>query len=205
MSTQNITKTMVNAMDLTSMSSYVFQDTVQDFLAPQSTYKLLAYLASVSNDQNLMMCETRYGDHSAALSINPTNKLLTFDRWNLLPEFPNSIPSIPNLIVMIDNIMTLDGLNKYKDHILATSVFCVSPANEATGPPEGNDQYTIYQFLLENNYQGIIVFDKINYGGLPVNLWSKIDDQYKTDVTFLAGGDGTGVVQFNKKFTFENI
>ena len=39
---------MVNAMDLTSMSSYVSQDTVQDFLAPQSTYKLLAYLASLS-------------------------------------------------------------------------------------------------------------------------------------------------------------
>ena len=205
MSTQNITRTMVNSVDLTPMSSYVFQETVQYFLAPQSTYKLLGYLSSLSDNQTFVMCETRSGEHSAALLLNSTNKLYTFDRWNLLTEFPNSIPSIPNLIIMIDDIITLDGLNKYKDLILSTSIFCINPANGSHGPPEGNDQYVIYQFLLENNYQGIIVFDKINYGDLQTNLWSKIDDQYKTDVTFLAGGDGAGVVQFNKKFTFENI
>jgi len=206
MSTQNITKTMVNSVDLTSMSGYVFQETVQqNFLAPQSTYKLLAYLASLSNDQKLIMCETRSGEHSVALSINPTNKVTTVDRWNLLPEFPNSIPSIPNLTIIIDDIMTIEGLNKYKSLILSTSVFCISPTDEPHGPPDGNYQYTIYQFLLENNYQGVIVFDAIYYGGLPVNLWAKIDDQYKVDVTFLASANGTGVVQFNKKFTFENI
>lgn len=206
MSIQNITKTMVNAVDLTSMSGYVFPETVQqNFLAPQSTYKLLAYLSSLSNNQNLIMCETRSGEYSVALAINPTNKVTTIDRWNLLQEFPNSIPSIPNLTIIIDDVMTIDGLNKYKDLILSTSVFCISPAEEPHGPPDGNYQYTIYQFLLENNYQGVIVFDQIYYGGLFVNLWAKIDDQYKVDVTFLASGSGTGVVQFNKKFTFENI
>ena len=118
MSTQNITKTMVNAVDLTSMSSYVFPETVQqNFLAPQSTYKLLAYLSSLSNNQNLIMCETRSGEYSVALAINPTSKVTTIDRWNLLQEFPNSIPSIPNLTIIIDDVMTIDGLNKYKDLI----------------------------------------------------------------------------------------
>jgi hypothetical protein len=205
MSTQNITKTMVNAMDLTSMSSYVFQDTVQYFLASQSTYKLLAYLSSVSNDQNLLMCETRSGEYAVAFAINLTSKVTTIDRWNLLQDFPNSIPSIPNLTIVIDDITTIEGLNKYKDLILSTSVFCINMADDPHGPPDGNIQYTIYKFLLDNNYQGVIIFDQIYYGGLPVNLWAKIDDQYKVDVTFLAGGNGTGVVQFNKKFTFENI
>ena len=205
MSTQNITKTMVNAMDLTSMSSYVFQDTVQYFLAPQSTYKLLAYLSSLSNNQNFLMCETRSGEYSVALAINTTNKVTTIDRWNLLQDFPNSIPSIPNLSIIIDDVITTEGLNKYRDLILSTSVFCINMSNDPHGPPDGNNQYIMYQYLLENNYQGVIVFDQIYYGGLPVNLWAKIDDQYKVDVTFLAGGNGTGVVQFNKKFTFENI
>ena len=206
MSTQNITKTMVNAVDLTSMSGYVCPDTVQqNFLAPQSTYKLLAYLSSLSNDQNLIMCETRTGEYAAALSINLTNKVTTIDRWNLLTEFPNSISSIPNLTIIIDNIMTIEGLNKYKDLILSTSVFCITPAMEPHGPPDVNYQYTIYQFLLQNDYQGVIVFYGIYFGGLPVNLWAKIDDQYKTDVTFITNQLGTGVVQFNKKFTFENV
>ena len=121
MSIQNITKTMVNAVDLTSMSGYVFPETVQqNFLAPQSTYKLLDYLSSLSNNQNLIMCETRSGEYSVALAINPTNKVTTISLQSIILSYvvvslilrhlPGVVLKVPTDCPMVALLIVVDLL-----------------------------------------------------------------------------------------------
>jgi hypothetical protein len=68
-------------------------------------------------------------------------------------------------------------------------------------PHEGVIENKILQFLKTANYQGIILFDDIWYfKTMRDNIWYKIDEEYKLDVTEYSHWSGCGIVSFNKEY-----
>ena len=65
-------------------------------------------------------------------------------------------------------------------------------------PHEGVLEYQFYLWLKSNSYKGVIIFDDIHYfEGMRNNLWDKIEDSEKEDITYLGHWSGTGFVKFN--------
>jgi hypothetical protein len=73
-------------------------------------------------------------------------------------------------------------------------------------------EFNMYQWLKENNYDGIIIFDDIYLGKkghmfenrrleghyMYQNLWSKIPECDKICISNLGHKSGTGIINFNQ-------
>jgi len=64
-------------------------------------------------------------------------------------------------------------------------------------PHEGKDEYVFYEWLRDNNYKGVLICDDIHhFEAMRNNFWSKIPNEFKTDLTSQGHWSGTGKVQF---------
>ena len=107
-----------------------------------------------------------------------------------------------------ENLLNSSYQNKpeIKEHILTSDIIMVD-----IDPHTGILEYEFYLFLKKNNYKGIIIFDDIMLSKpghkyehrkkeghfMFQNLWEKIPDNEKIDITHLGHESGTSIVNFN--------
>lgn len=60
----------------------------------------------------------------------------------------------------------------------------------------GKMERLIYDFLVENKWSGLLIYDDIYYGYPMVQMWNSIDHPSKHDLTKLGHSFGTGIIIF---------
>lgn len=159
------------------------------FLAPPGNnhYSLLAYLSLQKDNQVIFELGTHHGTSSLAMSINSSSRIVTYDiadRYGITPQPKN----VERRIGDIFNLGQADQLLKADMIFLDTA-------------HEGPFEWKVYNFLLENNYKGILVLDDIHWNAPMKKFWEGITTA-KYDITDIGHGvcpdgiAGTGIVDF---------
>ena len=188
-----IIKKDVNLIDLTSFVNCITrQDHKTIFLAPpgENHYGLLAYLSLIKNNQFIVELGTHHGTSSLALSVNSTNHILTYDiidRYGIRPQPKNVERKIGDIFDL-----------KNEDILLKTNFIFLDTAHT------GTFEWKVYNFLVNNNYKGILVLDDIHWNNPMKDFWNGINIT-KYDITDIGHGicpdgiAGTGIVDFSNQ------
>jgi hypothetical protein len=163
-------------------------------------HRLLAYLSTCFNDSIIIDVLTEHGQDALALSYNPSNTVMTFSHKNKMTESQRASKFQSRKIELHEeNLWNAKVRKQWKDHILSSSLIFVD-----VDPHDGYLEYELYAWLKRNKYTGMIVFDDItHFDGMRNNLWSKIEEDEKYDISFLGHFSGTGLVIFPEYSRFE--
>ncbi len=155
-------------------------------------YRLLSYFSTFFNNSVIFDIGTHEGKSALALSYNETNKVISFD---ILSKFKGNIESKSNVEFHIENIFYKTNLDKWKEKLLSSPLIFIDIA-----PHDGFLEYDMVMWLKEHDYKGIIILDDIwYYRDMRINLWYKIEPEYRYDVTEFGHWAGTGLVIFNSE------
>lgn len=166
-------------------------------------YKLLAYLSTLFNDVDIFDIGTHMGSSALALSYNPNNRVYTFDLLDKIKPGPNSIKSRPNVTFSQDNLMEEAGREEWEERLLKSPLIFFD-----IDPHDGFLEYEFYKYLIQKNYQGLLICDDIYYfKGMRDKFWYLIPSEHKYSITHFGHWSGTGVVCLNKDhpITFEGV
>jgi hypothetical protein len=157
-------------------------------------YKLLSYLSKQINNAIIFDIGTHKGFSALALSHNKNNTVYTFDLYDKInEEDKKNLWSNNNVKFSTDNLMDDLTRNKWKDLILNSSIIFID-----IDPHEGTEEYKFYLWLKENKYKGLLILDDIFYfKEMRDNIWHKIPNIEKYDLTRFGHWSGTGFVVFN--------
>jgi|9_EtaG_2_1085328.scaffolds.fasta_scaffold04713_2 fibronectin type 3 domain-containing protein len=160
-------------------------------------YHLLGYMSTMVNDSVIIDTGTHRGSSALALSYNQSNKVLTYDIERFRGGIDNNIKNIPSNIESNCNMSITDLIKSNPQLVLGTSLFFLDINHE------GPDEIEVFDFLLSNNYKGILILDDIHYNNQMEQVWDyvKSNDVLTLDVTkygHLLDSAGTGIVVFNK-------
>jgi len=186
-----IIKQDVRFIDLTP---YVNQITRQDhkliFLAPpgENHYLLLAYLASQLTGKLIIELGTHHGTSSLAMSINGNNTIITYDiadRYGIQNPPKNITRRFGDIFKLGQESILLDSALIFLDTAHT-----------------GEFERQVYNYLCDNNYQGILLLDDIHWNQPMKLFWNSINVT-KYDITDIGHGicpdgvAGTGLVDFS--------
>jgi hypothetical protein len=159
-------------------------------------YRLLMYLSNQFNDVDIFDIGTHRGSSALALSHNKNNRVYSFDIENRPKNYKNKPENVE--FVQYDLFdFSNNSISLWKDKILKSPLIFLD-----IDPHDGILEYNFYQFLLENNYKGLLILDDINYfEGMRI-MWSKINTN-KLDLTKLGHWSGTGLVNISNKITID--
>ena len=184
---RNITSKYI---DITTMDTTgcVLPTTVFNGPPGQEHYRLLKYLGEQVQNAEIFDIGTWMGASALALACNTSNVVHSFDL-----EHKFSLPKRDNIVYHLENIVTdTPSREQWKSRILASPLIFLD-----IDPHEGKDEYIFYEWLRDNQYRGALVCDDIHYfEDMRNNFWSKIPDEYKTDLTSQGHHSGTGLVRF---------
>jgi hypothetical protein len=155
--------------------------------AGKQHYKLLSYLASLYKDRDIFDIRTHRGLSALALSNgSSTNHIYSFDLQH------QGRPSIANASYHTDDLMTVTGRAVWQEKLLGSAFIFLD-----IGDHKGTQEYDLYLWLKENNYQGFVICVNIWYfKEMRDNFWYKIPAEHKVDVTDMAYWPGTGILRF---------
>lgn len=172
-------------------------------VAGQKYYKLLAHLSTFfKNGEILIDLGTLTGASSIALSYNKNVKVYSFD----LPQqtFHNGVPGEEMFVYEsedqklakhnIENIEYIVGdCLKYPELLLSSSLIFIDIDHS------GIVEKQILDFLRNNNWEGLVLLDDMHWATIQP-LWQKITEP-KWDISFCgSNADGTGLINFGKKY-----
>lgn len=186
-----LSRQALSEIDLSSYLGHINRnDHKKNFVAPpgENHYYLLAYLSSQINNSTIIELGTHHGTGTLALSLNKSNKVITYDVRDVFGIKPQP----ENVQRVIGNIFKL----QQQSLLLESALIFLDTAHL------GDFEWQVYSFLLENNYRGILLLDDIHWNKPMKEFWSKIDT-LKYDVTNLGHGvcpdglAGTGLVDFS--------
>lgn len=172
-------------MDLTGR---VLRKSIFNRSSGQEHYHLLKQLSTQINEKEIFDIGTWMGASALALAFNQTNTVHSFD---LIHSY--SLTKRSNIVYHLANIVTdTPDRELWKERILASPLIFLD-----IDPHEGKDEYIFYEWLRDNNYKGVLICDDIHhFEGMRTNFWSKIPNEFKTDLTSQGHWSGTGKVQF---------
>jgi len=178
-------------INLNLFNSFINENDKNEFFGEcgHSHYRFLAYISTFFYNSTIFDFSTDAGLSALALSYNETNEILSYGNG------VNRVKNIKNNM-KIDTTLLIDDafLKTYKNDILNSPVVFVD-----LHPHEGNIEFKIYEFLKLNDYKGLIIFDDIWYfKTMRDNLWYKIEEHCRMDVTEFSHWSGLGLVSFNK-------
>ena len=158
--------------------------------AGKQHYRLLSYMSTLYNGQNIIDIGTHRGSSSLALSYNKTNTIYTFD---IVDNVNESIKNTNNIKLHIEDIFDRTVFEKWKDIILSCPFIFLD-----VDPHNGTMEYTLYNYLRDINYKGFLICDDIWYfKEMRDNFWYKIPNNIRYDLTDVGHWSGTGIVSFN--------
>lgn len=147
-------------------------------------YSLLSYLGSILKGY-IVEIGTGEGDSSAALST--CHKVFTFDIIDKVKV------KFPNITYFIDNLWEPKTREKYKDLLLNADLIFID-----VDPHGGMMELEIYIYLYMINYEGMILFDEINYFEGMRKFWEYIcmleDGRTKMDLSIYKPNGGIGLI-----------
>lgn len=157
-------------------------------------FRLLSYLSTLINNTTIIDIGTHHGHAAVALAYNHSNTVYTFDRVNTVdPPYLRT----PNIRFVQDDLYA--NPEKWESTLLMAAFIFID-----TEPHNGNNEYEFIQYLKSIDYKGFIVCDDIWYfKSMRDNLWYKIEDRYKYDLTLVGHWSGTGIITFNDDIKFE--
>ena len=132
------------------------------------------------------------------------DKILSYDIIDLLQECSRNFFNKSNINYKLENLFDINVRETNKDKILSYDIIFID-----IDPHEGILEYEMLNWLKDNKYEGLIIFDDIHLGlGHTANnyrttehsmndFWGKINDEIKKDLTYIGHHSGTGMVCFN--------
>ena len=176
-------------------------------------YVILAHLSTYFNDSILIDLGTNKGESAAALSYNKSNIVYTYDifpndeaiqrvqeegniryiigdcigaNWSGMAMLPNVKPKVDKEIFLSSKLIFLD-----------------------VDPHDGVQENKVLNFLIDNNWKGIMVCDDIGMGleaekedshPQMTKWWNTINlPKYNISANHYASGTGTGIICFDNQ------
>ena len=166
-------------------------------------YYLLAAISMQLKNKKIIELGTHNGRSAIALNYgniknNNKNTIYTYDiMYHLAPNiFDNT-----SINFNMQNLLDQSTREINRNHILSADLIFID-----VDPHEGTVEYDMYLWLKNNDYKGLILYDDILLeeghqnvytGNSMRKFWSKVDDQYKKELTHVGHYSGTGLVCFN--------
>lgn len=171
----------VESTDLEFALEFVNARHYAQMTAPKEHYKLLAFLAKKTKGKNKTFYDigTYKGLSAIALAANSQHKVVSYDIVNYLEcKTP-------------DNVEFKIG-DFYEDKKILKSPIILTDVEPHTGEFETK----LLNWLIENNYKGLLIIDDIHLTPEIENFWNQIELE-KIDATEYGHYSGTGIVIFN--------
>ena len=171
-------------------------------------YSILACLSTYFNDSNIVELGTLYGNSAAALAYNKTNKVYTYDiesKEEAVSKF--KLEEFKNIEYIITNCIEDNWQRQTDRDIILSSKLIFLDVDPLDGNIKGEQENKVLNFLISNNWKGILVCDDIGLGrekgkenAHPAmrDWWNSIElPKYDISKNYFAAGTGTGVVCFD--------
>lgn len=181
MKVNNIELEKINKTDLSGACKFIDDQEAANFFnseAGKEHYKLLAYLSLVLDNIEISDIGTYKGCSALALSCNPSNKVYSYD-----------ISDMNKVIGGCDNIEFRIIKESFSKDILKSKLICLDTIHD------GIHEKEVLDFLIKNNWKGILILDDIHHYPEQNKLWNSIKLR-KEDITHLGHWSGTGIIYF---------
>lgn len=165
----------------------------------EAHYRLLSYLSTQFNNIDIIDIGTNKGSSALALNYNKNNKIYSFDlkeRCFFIEEGQKSqvVPGRnyfyhPNVNFIVGNFLN------FKDIILESPLILYDTNHNGVLENE------FFNFLISNNYKGLVIFDDIHLNNEMKEFWNNIT-YHKYDLTKYGNQTGTGLIDFNSGINF---
>tara|TARA_R110000744_G_scaffold136111_1_gene245877 strand:- start:6958 stop:7632 length:675 start_codon:yes stop_codon:yes gene_type:complete len=161
-------------------------------------YHLLGYISTLIDDAIIIDSGTHRGGSAIALSFNQSNIVYTYDRCPMRGGIEGNVTNIPKNIKFDPSADITEMIKVEKDHVLNSSIFFLDINHE------GPDEIKIFEFLLSNNYNGILILDDIHMNQEMISVWNHIQSTNviaydATNIGHLKDNrSGTGIVIFDQ-------
>ena len=174
----------------TSHIQYIHPDMQQWFHleSGKEHYRLLMHLTYCFDGIQIADIGTYRGASAIALAQNPNNKIYSLD----VGVFRNDIP-YGNIEFNIGDYITDQSI---QNRILESKVIFLDVDHLYT------NEIWLYNFLVEKNWNGIMLCDDIHLNDEMKRFWSEIRHE-KYDITQYGHFSGTGIVLFNNDITLK--
>ena len=180
----NLSNDILDNLDLSKFESDLAPFVKQFFYLNSGVehYRLLAQISTYYNNETLLDIGTYKGGSALALSFNKNNSVISIDIENHLELNINRT----NIEFKLLNILEHPNL------IQKSKLIILDTAHDGTFEKE------LYLYLIESNWDGIIIADDI-YLNKPMRKWWKsIENKYKYDITKFGHHSGTGLINLSE-------
>jgi len=180
-------------------------------------YAILAHLSTYFNDSIIIDLGTHRGGSAAALSYNKSNEVYTFDitpHEEAVELFKED--EYKNITYIIGNCIEnnwygqpmgpfstnlSEPLKSEKEIFLSSELIFVD-----IDPHNGIQEAAVLDFLVENDYKGVVVCDDIGHQHPPMHdWWNSIQLPTYTIRNKYAADKGTGVVCFGGQEVLSDV
>lgn len=163
-------------------------------------YQLLAFLSLLYDNCDIIDIGTHIGASALALSYNPNNRVHTFDIVDKVEgkDFAKkSYRERHNITHYFEDLFDTRTRKKFESLIRSSKIILVD-----VDPHDGNMEINMYRILRELDYQGIIIWDDVNFHkkfpGMR-RFWEEtVEKNHKYDLSPLGHFSGTGLVIFSE-------
>ena len=174
---------VLNEIDLNTLVTFILDEEYKCYFlaeAGKEHHRLLSFMSkNISGD--IVEIGAYKGTSALALSFNDMNQVYSFDIKHI-----TALSGIRNNIKFItDN----DCINNYKSIVLGAKLVFLDVNHD------GLYENKVYQFLIDNNYKGLLLLDDIYLNKAMKAFWNSIKKE-KKDLTDIGHWSGTGLVIF---------
>ena len=176
---------------------YLVDERYYDLKSGQQEYRLYSYLTTFFNNSIILDIGTLQGRSAVALSHNMTNKVISYNIVDEIPDKSHMIYKKINIDFKIRNV--LEDLNR--DLVQKVKIVMIDIDHF------GKSESLILNTLYKLGFKGIIILDDIHHPQPREKLfmeafWRNINLK-KYDVTKYGHHSGTGIVLMNTNIDFE--
>lgn len=140
-------------------------------------YRLLCLLSTWFNNTYIYELGTWTGGSALCLAYNKTNYVISYDIKHLVE------------VERQPNVEYRQGDFIHDKQLLSSPLIFIDVTHD------GQLERKIYNYLIENNYKGLTVWDDINLNNEMRNFWNDVKHE-KHELTQFGHYSGTGVILF---------
>lgn len=148
-----------------------------DSMPGQEHYRLLCLLSTWFDNDVLYELGTYKGGSSLCLAYNKTNRVITYDI-----DYALTVEKQYNIEYRLGNY-------KNDKNLLLSPLIFIDTTHD------GEFELDCYNYLIDNNYKGLTIWDDIHLNKEMKNFWSTVTHE-KRDLSKFGHWSGTGAIIF---------